>query len=112
MAEVQKKGWEGCYHQYTGELQKAERQIEYQLKAYRKLKWHNHLSGKARTMRRTIKRLNARRRAVYDTCNKISVLSGIYMAPPEKPFSHLIEWGHTKRFWKSRFKSRKFLGPD
>lgn|GEM_PF-2183528 len=109
MAEVQKEGWEPCYRKYMAELHKTERQIRYQIGQYKKLKFLDKLSGKARAKRRDIRRMNARRRAIYATCNKISILSNVYVCNPKDSFLHLTAWERTKAYWKKTSQSLKFL---
>ena len=81
------------------------------LREYRKAGLLDRLSGKRRKLRQDFRRLNARRRAVYSTCDKISALASLYHGYKDRfiggdePFMHQRNWNVTRaKFKKSMAK--------
>lgn len=107
MAEIQKDGWQKCYEKYSTELGKTQNSLFYLLKKYQKTTLLEKLSGKRRAIRRDIRKINARRRAVCHTCDKISMLAPLYdgfcvnfKGLAVRPFQHDEDWKRQRQQWK------------
>ncbi len=108
MSEIQKFGWNGTYSKYMTELSKAENFTLRKLGEYRKASVVDRLSGKRRKYAREFRKLNARRKALNEACNKISVLSPLFQSYNDKnfdgrsPFMHEGNWQVKKSRWEKR----------
>ncbi len=104
MAEVQKSSWSECYHKYSVELKKAE---TLQFSLFRKAQTMgtlDKLSGKKRATLKDWRKMDARRRAIYQACNKLSPLFDGYgesLQGSRLPFQHQHRWEKTRQRWKN-----------
>ncbi len=78
MAEIQKDGWLKCQNKYRYELHRTENILLSLIKKYKKTNFADLLSGKKRALRRDIRRINARRKAIESTCDEINILFILY----------------------------------
>jgi len=108
MSEIQKFGWNNAYSKYMKELSKAESLTLRKLGEYRKAGVVDRLSGKRRKYAREFRKLNARRKALNEACNKISVLSPLFQSYNDahfdgrSPFMHEGNWQTKKARWQRR----------
>jgi len=108
MSEIQKFGWNSAYSKYMKELSKAESLTLRKLGEYRKAGVMDRLSGKRRKYAREFRKLNARRKALNEACNKISVLSPLFQSYNDthfdgrSPFMHEGNWQTKKARWHRR----------
>lgn len=107
MAEIQEKGWTECFTKYQIELHKVERLQFSLVKQYRELSVLDTLSGKKRDVRREYRKVNARRKAIFEALNKLSVLAPLYdgfrgesLQGSERPFQHEHQWQETREGWR------------
>ncbi len=107
MGEIQKEGWRSCYKKYTTELQRVENYQFKLLKEYKKIKFLDRLSGKQRAIKKDILKINARRRAIFATCDKIMTLAPLYQGyrgeSVESEFIHDSNWKQTRNRWRGYF---------
>jgi len=101
MAEIEKESWNGCYKKYNAELKRTESILFKLVRGYKKTSLLDKLSGKRRAIRKDIRKINARRRAVFFTCDKISILCPLFDGHKEaihhrSPFMHDRNWQSTK----------------
>ena len=108
MAEVHHSNWTSTYQKYSAELKRVENiQFKVFMKA-QKMGLLDRLSGKRRATLKEWRKLDARRRAVYQTCNKLSVLAPLYDGYPESlqgsklPFQHEENWKATRMAWHEK----------
>lgn len=116
MAEVHNADWKSTYQKYSAELTRAENiQFSVFMKV-QKMGFLDRLSGKRRATLKEWCKLDARRRAVYQACNKLSVLAPLYDGYPEPlqgsslPFQHEQNWKATRMQWQeklARWRKRK-----
>lgn len=109
MADIQREGWKPTYQKYLDALKSVENQSIRAVNEYEALGLLDKLSGKHRAKRQEIRKLNARRRAIFETCNKISVLSPLFQGYKDdifgtEPFLHERNWERVKKRWKKRRK--------
>ncbi len=113
MAEIQADGWHHCYDKYQQELLRTERALFRQITNYRKATFLDRLSGKRAKLKRACLRANARRRALFETCNKISVLSSLYHGYKNQylngnePFTHEQNWQIARQRYRKKNKSKR-----
>ncbi len=108
MAEVHSSDWKSTYQKYASELNRAENiQFSVFMKA-QKMGILDRLSGKRRATLKEWRKLDARRRAVYQACNKLSVLAPLYDGFPDSlqgstlPFRHEEQWKAKRMTWKDK----------
>lgn len=116
MAEVHNATWKNTYQKYADELNRAENiQFSVFMKA-QKMGILDRLSGKRRATLKEWRKLDARRRAVYQACNKLSVLAPLYDGYPDSlqgsdlPFKHEENWKAKRMTWQdklARFRARR-----
>jgi len=92
-------------------LGKTQNSLFYLVKKYKKATLLEKLSGKRRAVRRDIRKINARRRAVCHTCDKISMLAPLYdgfctnfKELTVRPFQHDEDWKRQRQQWKKILK--------
>jgi len=118
MAEIQQRGWSRTYEKYMDELSRAESLTLRKLTECQKMGMLDRLSGKRRKARRELRRLNSRRKALNEACNKISVLAPLFQSYKDsrfdgrKPFMHEDTWKEKIRRRKARQARRALSGQN
>ncbi|MES9898573.1 MAG: hypothetical protein ABW148_06070 [Sedimenticola sp.] len=113
MGDIQRDGWGACYQKYQVELQQTQAIQFATFQKYRKASLVDTLSGKRRALRREWRKMDARRRAIFQTCDKISVLAPLFDGYPEplkgsdQPFEHLDKWKSTRGKWREKLIQEK-----
>ena len=103
MAEIHKEGWENCYSKYSDELKKAETKQLRLVKQYKKMKFNDWLKGKKYKNQTEWRATRAKREAIFQACNKLSILAEYY--EPSKQFmafDHVASWKKKRERWLSR----------
>lgn len=110
MAEIQKEGWFTCYKKYINELSKVENFQFAQLKKYRSAKFLELLSGKKQQLKKDVLKINAKRRAIFATCDKIMILAPLFDGYKnqhvEGEFFHDSNWRITRKNWRKYFQKK------
>jgi len=113
MAEIQQRGWSQTYAKYMTELSKVESLTLRKLTECQKMTMIDRVSGKRRAARRELRKLNARRKALNEACNKISVLAPLFQSYNDStfdgrnPFIHEQSWHDKLRRREQRILKQK-----
>jgi len=113
MAEIQQRGWSQTYAKYMTELSKVESLTLRKLTECQKMTMIDRVSGKRRAARRELCKLNARRKALNEACNKISVLAPLFQSYNDStfdgrnPFIHEQSWHDKLRRREQRILKQK-----
>lgn len=106
MAEIQQRGWSQTYSKYMNELSKVESLTLRKLTECQKMSGLDVLSGKRRMARQELRKLNARRKALNEACNKISILAPLFQFYNDKRFDGCNPFIH-ETLWQDKLRQRK-----
>ena len=106
MAEIQQRGWTQTYGKYMNELSKAESLTLRKLTECQKMGMLDRLSGKRRAARRELRKLNARRKALDEACNKISILAPLFQSYKDTSFDGRNPFAH-ESLWRDKLRRRE-----
>jgi len=106
MAEIQQRGWSQTYSKYMNELSKVESLTLRKLSECQKMSVMDRLSGKRRVARRELRKLNARRKALNEACNKISILAPLFQSYKDKSFDGRNPFVH-ETMWRDKLRRRE-----
>jgi len=106
MAEIQQRGWSQTYSKYMNELSKVESFTLRKLTECQNMSVMDRLSGKRRAARRELRKLNARRKALNEACNKISVLAPLFQSYNDKSFDGRNPFVH-ETMWRDKLRRRE-----